>query len=73
MSELPVNKTDQIRAGLQQLLKESGRKEHLLATQVEEVLAENERLKQEVARLRRTASPQGSSTMSSKLRDALRE
>jgi hypothetical protein len=73
MSELPMNKTDQIRTGLQQLCKEIGREDHPILDQIAEVLADNERLKQEVAKLRRISLPQGSSHMSSKLRDALRE
>lgn len=73
MSELLTNKMDHIRSDLQMLLKESSCDDHSILTRIEEVFAENERLQQEVARLRRASQSQGSSYMSTKLRDALRE
>jgi regulator of replication initiation timing len=73
MNDLPSNPIDEIRFGLKQLFIECGREDQRLLQQVEEVIAENERLKLEAAKLRRIPSTQGSSTMSTKLRDALRE
>jgi regulator of replication initiation timing len=73
MNDLPSNPIDEIRFGLKQLFIECGREDQRLLQQVEEVIAENERLKLEAAKLRRIPSTQRSSTMSTKLRDALRE
>jgi regulator of replication initiation timing len=73
MNELPTNPIDEIRCGLKQLFIECGREDQRLLQHIEEMIAENERLKLEAAKLRRIPSTQGSSTMSTKLRDALRE
>jgi regulator of replication initiation timing len=73
MSDLPNNPIDEIRSGLKQLFIECGREDQRLLQQVEELIAENERLKLEAAKLRRIPSTQSNSTMSTKLRDALRE
>ncbi|SEB54674.1 hypothetical protein [Paenibacillus sp. GP183] len=73
MNHLPINPIDGIRSGLKQLFTECGREDQRLLQQVEELIAENERLKLEAVKLRRIPSTQGSSSMSTKLRDALRE
>jgi regulator of replication initiation timing len=73
MKEWPTNPSDEILSGLKQLFIECGREDQSLLKQVEELIVENERLKLEIAKLRRIPSLQGSSIMSTKLRDALRE
>jgi regulator of replication initiation timing len=73
MNELPIHPNDEIRCGLKQLFIECGREDQRLLQQVEALIAENERLKLEAAKLRRIPSTQGSNAMSTKLRDALRE
>jgi regulator of replication initiation timing len=73
MSELPIQTAEQIRLELHKLFQDTGYGDHPLLQQMEAILTENNRLKLEIARLRRASGPQTSSNMSSKLYEALRE
>jgi regulator of replication initiation timing len=73
VNDLPNNIPHEIRSGLKQLFEECGRVDQHLLQQIEEIIAENQKLKLEAAQLRRIPSGQGNSDMSTRLRDALRE
>jgi regulator of replication initiation timing len=73
MSELPIQTAEQFRSELHKLFQDAGYGDHPLLRQMEAILTENDRLKLEIARLRRASGPRAGSNMSSKLREALRE
>ncbi|MBP1990072.1 hypothetical protein [Paenibacillus eucommiae] len=73
MSEMIKSNQEQIRLRLQQLFQDANREDTHLLSLMEQLLAENERLKQEVIKLRSASQAKLGSQMSSKLRDALRE
>jgi regulator of replication initiation timing len=74
MSDFQTSKYEQLRTDLLVILQQTGADYSHIVKQLDELLAENERLKNETAKLRSTISVKNNgSSMSSKLRDALRE
>jgi regulator of replication initiation timing len=73
MNDSQISKYDQLRSELLMILEQTDGDYSHLVKQLDELLADHERLQKEVSKLRSALPVKNSSYMSSKLRDALRE